>query len=105
MIFEHIKGGAYISASKRFPPLNHIFRCLIPKHLMAKRTGQLTLTKEKVERRIKTKTDQTDFLSFILRQCGRDKGMPKGWSLNWENMARRGKAELRDTSGRKLSVL
>jgi len=23
--------------------------------------------------------------------CGRDKGMPNGWSLNWENMARRGK--------------
>jgi hypothetical protein len=74
MIFEHIKGGAYISASKRFPPLNHIFRRLIPKHLMAKRANQLALTKEKVERRIKTKTDQADFLSFILRQ-NNEKGL------------------------------
>ena len=34
--------------------------------------------------------------------CGRDKGMPNGWSFNWENVAS-GKAELRDTLGRKLS--
>jgi cytochrome P450 len=68
MIFEHIKGGSYISASKRFPPLNRILRYLIPKGLMAKREAQLSLTREKVARRMRSDTKDADFLSFILRE-------------------------------------
>lgn len=70
LIFGHIKGGAFVSASKRFPPANHILQMLVPKSLLEKRATQLALTQEKVDRRMKSKSNDTDFLSFILKENG-----------------------------------
>ncbi|KAL9093841.1 MAG: hypothetical protein Q9165_003764 [Trypethelium subeluteriae] len=76
MIIEHIKGGAYLSASKRYSFLIPIMRRLIPKELIAKRNAQLALTKEKVARRVATDSSDADFLSFILKE-NNEKGLSR----------------------------
>jgi cytochrome P450 len=74
MIFKHVKGGAFITALKRFHGLRRILTMLVPKDLIKSREEHMRMTTEKVAKRLELGTERPDFMSHILRHND-EKGM------------------------------
>lgn len=73
LIFETVKVGALEQATRRFAEAGSWTQSLllhmIPEYLRKRRRDHLSLSKEKVEQRLRNGgTDHTDFIYYILRQ-------------------------------------
>jgi hypothetical protein len=68
MFFKYFKGGALITALRRFPWLtNLILPLLMPKSLVKSRIEHMRVTREKVVKRINGGTDRPDFMTNVLK--------------------------------------
>lgn len=74
LIYETVKVGAFEQATRRFAPVGtwtqKMLLNLIPDHIRQRRRNHLTLSKEKVLRRLHENkaTEHRDFIYYILRQ-------------------------------------
>ncbi|KAI9846981.1 MAG: hypothetical protein M1837_003337 [Sclerophora amabilis] len=73
-IFEGIKGGVLLTASRRFPPIAKILGWFLPKSLMQKRLDHFRYTADRLARRLAMNVTRPDFVSYILRGT-EEKGM------------------------------
>jgi cytochrome P450 len=68
MIFESVKGFAFLTAAKKLAPLDSLLKMMIPKKTMEAVKWREQTGREKFERRLQKKTDRKDFFSYILNQ-------------------------------------
>ncbi|KAK7178821.1 hypothetical protein DPSP01_014343 [Paraphaeosphaeria sporulosa] len=76
LISESIKAGAIEQATRRVSqtgsPLQRFLQWCIPSHVAESRKQHLDYSKEKILKRMETKTDNRDFLHYVMKQ--QDKG-------------------------------
>jgi cytochrome P450 len=67
MLIKSMKAGYFIIQSQKYPLFEKMLLYFIPASLRRRRQEHLSLTQEKVEKRVAKQTDRPDFLSFILK--------------------------------------
>lgn len=67
MIFQGVKGGALLRPFKFYTVFAPLAKLLIPPKVLKARNENFQLSTEKVHRRLKTKIDRRDFMTYILR--------------------------------------
>lgn len=73
-LFKHVKAGTFITASRRFAAAQRFLVMFLPKDLMMSRQDHMSMTIEKVGKRLELGTSRPDFLSYISRHND-EKGM------------------------------
>ncbi|KAJ5635777.1 Cytochrome monooxygenase lcsI [Penicillium longicatenatum] len=67
MVFLSVKGGALLRPLQIYPSIAPIVKMLLPKRIMRMRNEHFAMSAEKVHRRLETKTERPDFMTYILR--------------------------------------
>ncbi|KAF6235303.1 hypothetical protein HO173_006498 [Letharia columbiana] len=67
LVFNAFKTFAFVNISKQLSPLDKIVRLMIPKSMKARQDKVFNLNCDKVDRRIASKSDHPDFLSYIIK--------------------------------------
>lgn len=86
-IFDGLKFGVLITAFQYFPPLPTVVNYLMPRSIIEAANQNFMWTREKITRRIQTKTDRPDFMTYILGnnegegKMTRDEIDSTGWLL------------------------
>ena len=66
-IFASIKFGAIFQSFDHFPPLLEIAKALLPPSIKEAAKRHFSWTQEKITKRIETKTERPDFMTYVLR--------------------------------------
>jgi len=82
-IFQSVKFGAFLQATRRFPPLTKALGYVLPRSLKEQRMKHMANNKAKVDKRLKLgrEVDRPDFISYILRHND-EKGMSESEILS-----------------------
>ncbi|KAJ5637723.1 Cytochrome monooxygenase lcsI [Penicillium lividum] len=67
MVFSSVKGGALLQPLQIWPFLAPIVKLLLPKRVMKNREEHFAMSAKKVHRRLETKTERPDFMTYVLR--------------------------------------
>ncbi|KAL8795325.1 MAG: hypothetical protein Q9195_002195 [Heterodermia aff. obscurata] len=74
LIRDNIKAIALADVATRFPPLGNLLRLFVPKKLVQAREDHESISRGKVEQRLKTQTTRPDMVAYALRHRDDDKG-------------------------------
>lgn len=75
LIFSLFENLVMISELRKYPPIGHLLLLLIPQSIKNELLHHRQLSAEKAERRMATKTDRPDFMTYILKYNETEKGM------------------------------
>lgn len=67
LIFDSIKALAFMGIVNQFPWANTILQSMLPRSVIQKGLDHFNMAAEKVDRRLATETERSDFLSAILK--------------------------------------
>ncbi|MCJ1453620.1 hypothetical protein MMC28_003967 [Mycoblastus sanguinarius] len=67
LVFNAFKTFAFVNISKQLAPLDKLVRLMIPKSMKARQNKVFSLNCAKVDRRMASKSDHPDFLSYIIK--------------------------------------
>ncbi|KAI2794707.1 Cytochrome monooxygenase lcsI [Penicillium oxalicum] len=67
MVFISTKTSVFLRPGKIYPVLAPFLKKLVPGKLAEMRASHFSLSTEKVRRRLQTKTDRPDFMTYVLR--------------------------------------
>ncbi|KAL8932704.1 MAG: hypothetical protein Q9216_006719 [Gyalolechia sp. 2 TL-2023] len=65
-IFNGVKFGTLLTAFHHFPPMSALVDRMMPQSIKDKGKAHFSWSQEKIARRIETKTDRPDFMTYIL---------------------------------------
>lgn len=86
LIRDNIKAIALGDVTARFPPLGSLLRLSVPKELVQARKDHESISKAKVEQRLKTQTTRPDMVGYALRHRNDEKGSMTDQEIH-DNMA------------------
>ena len=66
-VFNGVKFGVFLAAFQHFPPASDLIERMIPQSMKAKANEHFTWAEQKMARRIESKTDRPDFVSYVLK--------------------------------------
>jgi cytochrome P450 len=70
MIFQYLKGMAFLAATRYFPLMESFLKLLIPRSVMHKQREHFALAKERVHRRMNAEKQRNDFMGPIIAANG-----------------------------------
>ncbi|KAJ5935122.1 Cytochrome monooxygenase lcsI [Penicillium verhagenii] len=76
MVFTSVKSSVLLRPLRVYPSLGPIVRLFLPRNIMKMRNEHFEMSTEKVRRRLDTKTERPDFMTYILRHND-DRAMTK----------------------------
>lgn len=65
-VFKGVKLGQLFTVFHHFPPMNTIVKLCIPPSILEEAQKSFTFTRERVDKRIASKSDRPDFMKYIL---------------------------------------
>ncbi|EFQ28426.1 cytochrome P450 [Colletotrichum graminicola M1.001] len=68
LIFQSVKNLSFLTASKRLPWIGPLLNLTIPRNLVTKLAENMTLTREKVRKRLDLGTRRPDFMDAMIRK-------------------------------------
>lgn len=77
LLMNNLKAVVLTSVTLRFPPFDKAIAKFIPHKVKQDRIDHYSMSKEKVNRRLDSKTDRPDFISHIIRHNGTKGGMTR----------------------------
>ena len=66
-IFMGVKAAQLFTAFHHFPPMNSIVKRCLPQFIHDEAQKSFTFTRERVDKRIASKSDRPDFMNYILQ--------------------------------------
>ena len=76
-VFGGVKAAHFLTQSRSVPPLGSILRALLGKKITAARATGAKFANDKVEHRVNSTPEHTDFLGYVLKHDGKDTGMSR----------------------------
>jgi len=70
MVFDSMRAAIWMVASKQFPALDWALEKLIPASVMQKMHDHHNLSVQKMDRRLATKTERPDFVTYLVERSG-----------------------------------
>ena len=70
LLFEGIKNMAFAANMRRYPAISNILMRMMPKEVKAKMAQHQELSRQKVRKRLETKTDRPDFIESMVKKRG-----------------------------------
>jgi hypothetical protein len=70
IIFDSMRAAIWMVATKQFPLLDRLLAVLIPKTVVEKMHEHHKLSVEKMDRRLATKTERPDFVTYLVDRAG-----------------------------------
>ena len=76
-VLKAVKGGMLAAQTRVIPPLNFIVKRVMPVYMKGARSLIFGFTRERVDRRLMQEMERPDFMTYVLRSDGTEKGLSR----------------------------